>query len=133
MTERNLCLELGCRGFCCFNTKVEEREAIFLDCFPNAVEITVSDVPKLGCIPDGVYYMYDGESMFSDGGVVGFIKGKCPHLSQNGTCGNYDGRTNACKNFIIGGERCNKMRVKVGLEAILKVPQDVDILVFNVI
>ena len=116
MCERNPCREIGCPNLCCSNLKFEEREERFISCFPDAKEITIVDIPRLGGYSDGVYYMYDGGSEFQ-GWVLGYIKGDCSHL-RNGNCSSYENRSSACDNFVLGGYKCNKMRIREGLKPI---------------
>jgi hypothetical protein len=126
MLERDICRELGCPGLCCRNSKFDERRDSFLSCFTNTQRINIEEVPLLVHYPDGVYYLDSAKRDFPDW-IIGYIKGNCPHLAPRGGCLNYGQRTSACRNYLVGGTKCNKLRNRAGLQPVPKElvsPQD---------
>ena len=68
-------------------------------------------------IKEGVYFLRNYKTKELDRGnfVLITLKGKCPHLKDDGNCNVHSERTHAARNFKIGCEDCNEIRKKHGL------------------
>lgn len=119
MFERNRCIESGCRGYCCQDMTIYDSEKVILEIFPQAKEVSVWELQRAinGRLSNGVYYQYDGRNSLT-GMVMARIVGSCPNRTEDGSCKIHEHREPAAVNFKFGGDLCNAIRIKNGLEPI---------------
>ena len=123
MSERNHCLESGCKGYCCEDTTIYDSEAVILETFPNTKEVNTWQLQKAmdGKFQDGVYYQYDGRDSVP-GMAIARIAGHCPNRAKDGNCTIHESREHAAKNFKFGSADCNAIRKDHGLGSIYLEP-----------
>ncbi len=123
MSERNRCLESGCRGFCCQDITIYDAEEVILKTFPNAKEVNTWQLQKAinGKLSNGVYYQYDGRDPVP-GMAIARVAGPCPNKVKDGNCNIHDIREHAAENFKFGGGECNAIRRENGLGPIYLEP-----------
>jgi|GEM_PF-6669415 len=115
--EKNPCTISGCKGNCCKNIFLEltifERKRIF----PKAIRVkSLKELKKVPREGNNIYYTSVRRKKFDCGGIVeAVIIGKCPHLDEDGNCKIHSERSHAARNFQIGSELCNEIRVSCGL------------------
>ena len=121
MTERNRCIDSGCRGFCCQNIDLEIRNDERKQIFPSAVRVDTLDA--LGWVKrqkvSGVFYTRYRKARLRSGKYsVIAINGPCPNRNKDGSCLKHDEREAAARNFNIGSADCNAIRQENGLAPI---------------
>lgn len=123
--ERNLCLESGCRGFCCEDIFIEITKAEKTRLFPKVKEVSSkeelikikkSDNPGIFCLP------YTREELEGGDFFLIAINGPCPNRLPNGGCSKHEEREYAARNFAIGCEDCNEIRCEHSLGPIFFEP-----------
>jgi len=109
--EVNPCIESGCRGGCCRNIFMVDRRTKVEASFPGAIEVKPEEMPGLGDMAKGVYYIDHPTKNIPDG-VYALIQGRCPNLGPLGSCAIYESnmRPHSCENFQRGSVDCNDIR-----------------------
>lgn len=118
--DKNVCIE-KCRALCCSNMQflMDRFEwARFIPEGKNAHRVdSETDLSILAGrgngAPDAVYYFDAGKPL-----IRVALNGKCPNLLPDNRCGIYERRPQACINFQVAGEGCNKIR-QINKEPIL--------------
>lgn len=118
--ERNLCLESGCKGYCCENIDIEVTGCERTRLFPKAKAVSsikqLVEIKKSGV--SGVFYTkYEREGLEGDFYIV-CINGPCPNRLEDGSCAKHSERSYAARNFKIGSRECNEIRLSHGLPTI---------------
>ena len=123
MSERNRCLESGCKGYCCQDITIYDVEAAILETFPNAKEVNVWQLQKAinGKLLNGVYYQYDGRDPVP-GMAIARVVGPCQNKAKDGSCKIHKNREHAARNFKFGSDDCNAIRIEHGLGPIYLEP-----------
>ena len=111
-SDKNVCIE-KCRALCCSNMQfVMDRFewSRFMPEGRNARRVeSETDLSILAgrgnSAPDAVYYFDSGRPL-----IRVALNGKCPNLMPDNKCGIYERRPQACKNFQVASEDCNKIR-----------------------
>jgi hypothetical protein len=119
MFERNVCVESGCLGGCCYDITIYDAESVILRTFPNAKEVNAWQLQSAidGNLPDGVYYLYDSRGTGEM--AIARVVGHCPNKKKNGSCGRRGRCSHAGENFKFGSVDCNGIRRGLGLEEII--------------
>jgi len=120
MKELNPCIASGCLGNCCKDINFELTNSERKRIFPYAVKVkNLGELNKVPTDHHDVYFSrivrrkFKGENM-----VEVAIVGRCPHLKYDGNCRIHDKRSYAARNFQIGSDECNKIRICSGLPII---------------
>lgn len=100
MSERNRCIESGCKGFCCQDIDLKITKAEIKELFPKAVR--VSSVEELGRIKRtriGLFYMgnYERPGLEGPNFCLMAINGFCPNRAKEGNCNIHDIREHAAR------------------------------------
>jgi hypothetical protein len=121
MSERNLCTDSECPGFCCRDIDIEVTKWERSRLFPKAVRVeSISALAKVKSSgKPGVFYTeYSRKGLEGGDFYVVSINGICPNRLPNGNCAKHGEREYAAKNFVIGSTDCNEIRKEHGLSPI---------------
>lgn len=118
----SLCLQY-CRAACCRNVNFERLPADQFAKFTAKADTLIpvktfsqvlDSVYESANNPEGIYYSV------SDGTYSIGIRGACPNLQADNSCGIYENRPEPCRNFETGGKQCDNARRKEGLKPLAK-------------
>jgi Fe-S-cluster containining protein len=121
----NPCLD-KCNGACCRNmmfpkiSKEDTAKLIHQDTYSSEVP-TVGELydifDEIYAKPQGVYYT----ELASDSNAA-FLVGDCPNLQPDRSCGIYENRPEACRNFEAESTSCTRVRRREGLKSLSPEP-----------
>ena len=122
--NKNLCIESGCKGYCCHDTCIEVTDSERTRLFPDAIPLQTLDELKHGnLMRETAYFVRYRRSRLGRTGfkMVGWI-GKCPNLTSDGNCKKHSEREYAARNFKFGSRECNSVRTEYGLPPVFVEP-----------
>ena len=125
MSERNRCLESGCRGYCCQDIDLEITRVEIKELFPSARRVfSIKELAKLKLNhKKGLFYTdYQRPGLKGPDFRILAINGSCPNRAKDGNCNIHDIREHAAKNFKFGSKECNDIRKENGLGPIYLEP-----------
>ena len=120
MTERNLCVESGCKGYCCEDIDLTATKFERHRLFPKAKRLnTIRELEMIKGKETGVFYTgYRNKMLGNSGVVIISINGPCPNRTPDGDCRKHSEREHAARRFKIGCEDCNAIREEHNLPPI---------------
>jgi hypothetical protein len=124
MSERNRCIESGCKGYCCQDIDLEITRAEVKELFPTAVRVfSIKELAKLKQTRKGLFYTnYQRPGLEGPDFMILSINGPCPNRVSNGGCLIHTNREHAAKSFLFGSDDCNAIRKEHGLGPVFLEP-----------
>lgn len=124
MSERNICIETGCLGYCCEDIDIQVTNYERRRLFPKAQRVdTLRELVNKKKEGQGVFYARWRRKPLNKAGFnIVAICGSCPNRFSDRSCKEHGEREYAARNFNIGCQDCNDIRQEHGLAPVFFEP-----------